>query len=97
MKNEDPKDINSVLCAFAKGNKEYDNHLTVEKVRAFWMAQYGQNAALYTSEMLFSGGHLTIKINSDAWRATLMMQRTDIKNHINSLLGCEKVINLFFL
>ncbi|MDD4820913.1 MAG: DciA family protein [Flavobacteriales bacterium] len=97
MRNEDPKNIQNVLGCFAQRNKEYDCHLTAAKVRAFWLEKYGDNARRYTGEVLFSGGHLTIKINSDAWRATLMMHRSDIKNNLNSLFQSEKILNLYFL
>lgn len=88
--------ISESVEAFLKRYRLKDD-FNLNEIKLLWNEQMGQTISKRTEKMYFKDQKLFVEITSASLKHQLHMQRTKIKDDLNTLIGTKLITDIIFL
>lgn len=96
MKRQEVKLLGDVLQQVLQENRFFEK-LNETRVLELWYEVSGEVVSKHTKDLFIKNRVLFVKVDSPALRSDLMMKITELKNILNSKVGCEVIMDIKLL
>ena len=95
MRRSNVRSIGHVLGDFIRENK-FGYRMKAVEIVEHWHELMGNALSAYTRNISFSDGILLVEISSPVVKSELLMNREELRRHLNEMAGEEMVRKIVF-